>query len=506
MNESSKKNSIRNVIFAGLSLFVAFPVQFINRFFLIKYFGIDFLGLTGVFNSIIGMVNLADLGISSAVVFALFKPVATKDWALVRALLHLFKKVYFVISGVVLLLGLAVVPFLSQIIGSKIDIYAISILYVLYVIGAGLSYSLAYYQTILIATEKNYLISKVTLAWTYILLLGQLISIVFFNSKLLYVIFTVVLGIAVNITLRSIVRKNFPEVVSGKLESISKEYIAQIKNNVFGNFVLRLSGVIVTSTDSLMISMFVGLSQVGIYSNYLILTNFFQKVIVQLLGSLTGNIGVFATKNSKAEGEALFQKLQFFNYLILNVVVFAILGAVNPFIGLWIGHRFTLDEQTIILISVSFYLMNYRALGWSFTAAYGLADKMKKISIFEMAANLLFSLLFILVFHLGLKGIILGTIFSTLLTVTWQNPIVIYREAFGMSAKKYFVRYIKNALLTVLGGVIVLSSFNSLQGVANILVFVVQTFMALLMGMFISFVSYARTPIVKELLVKIKKR
>ncbi|MCT0025106.1 lipopolysaccharide biosynthesis protein [Weissella confusa] len=502
MDETSKKSSIKNVVFAGVALFIAFPVQFVSRYFLIKYFGIDFLGLTGVFNSIIGMINLADLGISGAIVFSLFKPVADKDWPMVRALLSIFKRIYFAIAGVVLLLGLAVVPFLDRIVASEFSSQMVLALYLMFVVGAASSYTLAYYQTILIVTERNHIISKVNLIWTYLLLGGQIFAIVFLDSKFVYVFFVVFLGFLSNISLRHIVRKSQPEIVSGTTSHITQEQIKQIKANVFGNFLLRLSGVVVTSTDSLLISAFVGLSQVGIYSNYLILTNFLQKVIVQVLGSLTGNIGVFATKNTGVEGERLFQRLQFFNYLVLNIAVFAIIGAINPFIGLWIGQRYTLDNWTLILIGISFYVMNYRALGWSFTAAYGLADKMKKTAVMEMMANIIFSLTFLVVFKLGLKGVILGTIFSTLLTVAWQNPVVIYKYAFGISVKGYFRRYLINIVGAVVGGFGMFLLGQSIVELNDLLRFIIQVFAAVGLGTCVSLLMYRRSTIVKEILKK----
>lgn len=502
MDETSKKSSIKNVIFAGGALFIAFPVQFISRYFLIKYFGIDFLGLTGVFNSIIGMINLADLGIGSAIVFSLFKPVANNDWPMVRALLAIFKRIYFAIAGVVFLLGLAVVPFLGNIVTPEYPSRMVLVLYLMFVIGAAASYTLAYYQTILIVTERNHVISKINLIWTYLLLGGQIFAIVFLHSMFVYVLFVVFFGFLSNVSLRYIVRQSQPEIISGSTSEITKEQIKQIKANVFGNFLLRLSGVVVTSTDSLLISAFVGLSQVGIYSNYLILTNFFQKVIVQVLGSLTGNIGVFATKNSGIEGERLFQKLQFFNYLVLNIAVFAIIGAINPFIGLWIGQRYTLDNWTLILIGISFYVMNYRALGWSFTAAYGLADKMKKTALMEMVTNVIFSLIFLVVFKLGLEGVILGTIFSTLLTVAWQNPVVIYKYAFHMSVKSYFIRYLINMVGTVVGGFGIFWLSRSIIELNDLLRFIIQVVAAVGLGAGVSLLMYRRSTIVKEILKK----
>ena len=91
--------------------------------------------------------------------------------------------------------------------------------------------------------------------------------------------------------------------------------------------------------------------------------------------------------------------------------------------------------------------MNYRMIGWNFISVYALAPRMKLFAINEMVANIVFSFIFLKVFSLGLTGVLLGTIFSTLLTVGWQDPYIIFKYGFNISPKPYFLRYLLNIII-----------------------------------------------------------
>ena len=67
---------------------------------------------------------------------------------------------------------------------------------------------------------------------------------------------------------------------------------------------------------------------------------------------------------------------------------------------------------------------------------------MKAFSISEMIANIVFSLFYMGVLKLQLTGVLLGTITSTILTVMWQDPYIIFHHAFHSSMKPYFKRYL----------------------------------------------------------------
>ncbi|UQB62624.1 hypothetical protein KCZ48_14570 (plasmid) [Lactiplantibacillus plantarum] len=74
MNKGRTFLAFRNSVIAGLVTLLNFPIQFINLFFMIRYLGIVYLGLTSLYANILGVLSLADLGIGTAIAFMLYKP------------------------------------------------------------------------------------------------------------------------------------------------------------------------------------------------------------------------------------------------------------------------------------------------------------------------------------------------------------------------------------------------------------------------------------------------
>ena len=218
-------------------------------------------------------------------------------------------------------------------------------------------------------------------------------------------------------------------------------------HNVIGNMFLRVSGVIVTATDNIFLSAFAGVNAVGFYANYVTIVNVIQKIITQAIGSVTGSIGNFIIQKKVGESKKLFFDLQFINFIFVSMASLGIYFVCDDVISIWLGSKFVIDRLDVLLIALSFYFMNYRMVGWNFISVYGLAQFMKVFSINEIIANLGFTFVFLYFFKLKLTGVLLGTICSTLFTVTWQDPYIIFRHAFNTAPWEYYIKYIYNILI-----------------------------------------------------------
>ena len=97
-------NVITSVLTNAVILVTAFVVQKV----LIETMGSDYNGINGLFGSIISMMSLADLGLGTAIIYHMYRPVAEKDWGKINSLLRFYKRCYIGISGVVLFIGAAV--------------------------------------------------------------------------------------------------------------------------------------------------------------------------------------------------------------------------------------------------------------------------------------------------------------------------------------------------------------------------------------------------------------
>lgn len=502
--------ALRNAVVTGLVTVLNFPIQFINRYFMVHYLGITYLGLTSLFNNILSVLSLADLGIGTSIVFLLYQPLAENNYRKLSVIMSFYRKIYQVIAGIIFILGIIMIPFLKYMIGKNINYPNVYLLFIIYLMGSASSYLFSYNQALLYADQKNHIVSWVNLIVTYVMLTIQVITVILFKDPLLYATLFVFSGFVTNIIVSIYVNKNY-NLKAGKNEKLDHEEKLVLKHNVLGNMFLRVGGVVVTGTDNIFLSTFAGVVSVGLYSNYVTLTTVIQKIMTQMIGAVTGSIGNFVIQKKDKDNEKLFFNLLFINFIFVNMSFLGIYYLSNDVITLWLGHQYLLSKIDIFLIALSFYFMNYRMLGWNFIAVYGLAGYMKVFSVNEMVANIGFTLLFLIVFKLKLTGILLGTIFSTLLTVTWQDPYIIFHHAFHSNIKKYFVKYFYNLVLLAIEIKIVNQILLLLKGfhLSSLMHFLILTVIIIIISISTPYLFYIKSSEVSyfnSIIGKIMKR
>lgn len=446
MKQSRTKLAMKNVSVTGIVTLLNFPIQFINRLFMVRYLGMAYLGITSLYANILSVLSLTDLGVGAAIIFMMYKPLEDGDHRKLSILMRYYRNIYHAIAIVIFALGLIIIPFLHVFLGKQINYPHVYVLFLIYLLGTVSSYLFSYNQSLLNADQQSHIVSAINLVVCYVMLTAQIITVVMFKSPLLYTALFVFTGFVTNLFVSIYVRRHYPYIYETK-DRLTKEENRLLFDNVVGNFFLRVSGVVVTGTDNLFLSAFAGVVQVGFYANYVTLTAFLQKFMTQVISSFTGSIGNFSFTSDYSAAEDLFHKLQYINFVILNLATMGIVFLSKDVIDLWLGKQYVLDPLTTLLIGLSFYVMNYRVLGWGFVAAYGLGKHMKLFSVNEMVANVVFSLIFLWGFHMGLRGVILGTILSTILTVSWQDPYIIFKYGFHSRPTKYFGRYIRNLII-----------------------------------------------------------
>lgn len=461
---SRTKLATKNVLATLIVSILVFPLQFINRYYMVHYLGVTYLGITSLFTNILSVLSLADLGIGTAIVFLMYKPLVEHDRNKITILMKYYRAIYRIIASVILILGLVLIPFLKFFLHSSINYPNVYILFFIYLMGTVSSYLFSYNQSLLYADQKNHVYSWINLVVCYIMITLQIITVKLFQNALLYAGMYVFTGFITNVFVSLYVDKHYHLNYRGISGRLSKSELHELFSNVVGNMFLRISGVVVTGTDSILLSAFTNVIQVGYYANYLTITNVIQQLMTKVVGAVTGSIGNYSVSQNRRNGENLFYNLQFISFLILNFATLGILFASKDVIGLWLGNSYTLPSVDTYLIAFSFYFINYQMLGWNFVAVYGLAKYMKMVSVSEMTVNFLASIILLKYFHLGIAGVVLGTICSTLLTVAWQDPLVIFHYGFKTSIIKYFKQYFKFFIILIVEIVIFSFIFAFLDG------------------------------------------
>lgn len=449
-------NSVSSLVIYFFKLFF----QFVNRSIVIAILGIRILGITNLVTSVIGVLGLAELGVGTAITYALYKPIAEGDIAKRNAYLELYRKVYKYIAIAILLLGATFFPFIKFFTSENIYSYEFYSIYVLLLINASIGYMMfAYKRSLLEANQQKYLFLIYDFIIYAVFSVIRWVLLYYTGSYALFLVLNIVATILSNLVISYIVDKN--NDIKSEIGEITHEEKEGIKKNILGGFTNQLAGVIVFSTDNLLISKFLGIVEVGLYGNYVLITSNLNIIIQQLTNSHTSTIGNLIATESSEKVESVFKKYNFMNYAIVYFCSLMTLKLVSPFVKFWLGEKFILDDKIVYLMVVYFFINSYRHCYFVFTGGYGLYWAQKKKAIVEAIANIVFSVSLLTIFDFGMSGILLGTILSNILVNVWYEPLIIYKYGFKKSIMSFFKLYIKQIIVFVISFIILLNiNFN----------------------------------------------
>lgn len=476
MNNNYTKFALRNS-FVGATVFILqMIVGFITRYFFIQFLGVEILGLNGLFTNVLMILSLAELGIGPALVYSLYKPLSLKDNETTISLMAFYKKIYSIIGIIIGVLGVIFIPFLHLILKNNQNIDGIYLYYILFLLNTVVSYFFTYKRSIIIADQNNYIVTlNDFFFWILFEVVGTFI-LFYYRNYAFYLVFQVLCTIVGNISISIKADKEYPFLK--KLKSSNKQLpenlIDEIKKNTLGQFSSKIGYMVVTGTDNILISIFIGLTKVGLYNNYSLIIASLNALVNQVTGSITATIGNFKISSSDEEGINVFKIHIFLCYSIAYFFSAFLLVLINPFIDIWIGHSFRLGFMTVFIMVINFAVGVTRKSSLSFIDAYGLAWFQRHKSIVEAVLNLAFSLFFVGVMDLGLNGILFGTLLSSILVPCWYEPYVLFKYGFNKGFNQYLRTLPKNLLLLVSSIVISLLISNYFKGNLGILYFVVR--------------------------------
>ncbi|HTO34887.1 MAG TPA: oligosaccharide flippase family protein [Flavobacterium sp.] len=452
--ESRVKKSVKNISFGLFTQVVQMVLGFVSRTVFIHYLAIEYLGVNGLFTSILTLLSLAELGITSAILYALYKPLAHHDEEKIAALIRFFKKVYLVIAGVVALFGLSLLPFLHQIVDNpphqiQEDLY---IIYLLFLFNTIASYFFYYKVSLFQADQKSYVISQRNLVVFIIQNALQIVSLVLFQNFLLYLFIQLVCQLGGNLYLSVAVKKHYPFLEKYKQAVVPAEEKKQIYSNLKSTALVKIGGLLVNNSSNIVLNYFSGLRAVGLLSNYNLLIGLASGLIIQVFSSLTGSIANVNAKETLEKKRSVFNVVNFANFWVYGLASTGIVLLVNDFIAVWIGESYTLSLPVVVALALNFYMVGMQNAVWTFKSTFGMFKYGRWLVIGTAILNLILS--FVLGSYFGLFGILLSMAIARAVTNSWYDPYVVFKIALEQSPTSYFIRYAKYlavlAIITVL--------------------------------------------------------
>lgn len=434
------KNATRNIFFGMALKIYQILVPFLMRTAMIYLLGVEYLGLDSLFTSILSVLNLAELGIGSAMVYSMYRPIIRDDGKTICALMNLYKLYYRIIGAVVLAGGLILCPFVPKLIAS--DLPSDVNIYVLYLLNLGttvLSYWLfAYKNCLLQAHQRSDVISKVSLLVHTARYILQFILLFVTHNYYFYLIVSLASQAAVNIFTAVAANRMYPNYQpTGKLDEGTKK---DINHRIRDLFTAKIGAVVVDSVDTIVISAFLGLTVLAIYQNYFYILTAITGMINVIMTSCLAGIGNSIATESR---EKNYSDLKTFTFLIVwigGLCTALLLTLFQPFVDLWVGKEYMFEFSAVICFCVYFFIKQINTLLNIYKDAAGMWHEDRFRPLVTAAANLTMNL--IMVQFWGIYGILLSTVLSMLLVgMPW-----ILKNIFTVIFRK---KDLKNYLMTM---------------------------------------------------------
>lgn len=472
MQFNRTKNASRNIVFGLIQRIYQLVVPFAMRTAMIYWLGVEYIGLDGLFTSVLSVLNLAELGVGSAMVYSMYKPVVEDDRSSICALMRLYKLYYHLIGLVVLIGGLVICPIVPRLISSDLppglNVY---VLFLLNLAATVLSYWLfAYKNSLLQAYQRADVVSKITMAVNTVRYALQFILLFIFHSYYIYLIVTLISQAGINICTAVIVDKMFPQLkAEGEIDQQKKRVI---NHRIMDLFTAKIGSVVVNSVDTLVISAFLGLTVLAIYQNYYYIITALLSISNILIYSCTSGIGNSIITETKQKN---LDDLKTFTLIISAVSCFCmacLLNIYQPFMRIWIQKdNLMFAYPAVVCFSVYFFIVEINTLLNSYKDAAGIWHEDRFRPLVTAIANLTLNL--IMVQFWGVYGILISTIISMVLVGMPWLLINLFTTIFE---RKMMKGYLKKLLIYTLAtfAVAVISTLIcrvlDFQGITAILV------------------------------------
>lgn len=492
-----EKAKLNTTIMLATSIIMG-VVSFAERTIFNRFFIADYLGLYSFFNNVIGVLSAADLGLGTSIAFALYAPLEYRQEDQIAAIMRFFRKAYQIVGTVILLCGIGVMPFLSFLLNTEIPLSSVRLYFLFFIFKTVSNYYFGYKETLLAANQEQYKITLVNnVSWTILYLIDIAISI-FTQNFLLYSISIFVINLIRAAILNIMTSREFPEMRKYKGARIDQANIRHLIRNTKGLIMSKLSSVLVSTTDSILISAMVGTAFLGKYSNYQMITTGLMTVSTVLPKSITAGVGNAGVTESKRMISKSFDALNLASFLIYSSLSIILINISNPIISTFFGKDRALPMSSVILIWINFYLNNQREILLTFKSSLGLYWEDRKRPMIEGLTNLVISI--ILGYWWDFNGIIIGTIFTNIAINLMIEPRVIFHDGLRSSAFWYYVtvigRFTMSAIITII--TLVINSFLPFTGILGILIKAIVSLIVIIVAFMIVYHNNPNAKIISD--------
>lgn len=465
-----KKKSLLNIISSLGSYFVTSIFTLITQAFIVKILGIEYSGINGLFTNVITMLSVAELGIGETIIFKLYEPIAKKDTEKIKSWMVFYKLCYRYVAIAVTIIGLLIIPILPVMVGKVSIKDNITLLYLITLIDCIFSYVMTYKRSLLYADQKNYVIMNVHMGYMAFMNITQIIVLVLFKDYIIYLSVKIIYRILENLILNIYVNKHYP-YIKEKTTPITKEERKDIFERIKAIFLQKISFVINKGIDSIVISIMLGVSAVGYYTNYNLVALAVTGIIYQIISSTCASVGNLLTEKNVEKNYTIYKRINMINSFLTGIFMTGFMCCINPLIIIWVGKKYLLPLGIVISFVIYIYSDSIRRSITIFKEAAGICKEDKKCYIIMALINLIASIL--LCKYIGISGVILGTAISYLYLIIYSYPKYIFKPLFKKDYKYYHIEninYLISSIISIILSYIIINQITISNVFINLII------------------------------------
>ncbi|MCD8014037.1 MAG: lipopolysaccharide biosynthesis protein [Lachnospiraceae bacterium] len=495
--------SVKNTTVAVASRMTAILMGFVTRVVFTHVLSESYVGINGLFTDILNVLALSELGVGTAITYALYKPVAEEETEKQKSIMRLYCWFYRIVALIVLIGGLLVVPFMDVIMKDRPQVEHLTLIYLLYLANSVLSYLLIYKKTLIEAHQLTYIGTLYHTIFLVIQDAAQIVILLATGNFLLFCITAVVCTVSGNVSISRRADRMYPFLKDREIAPLGQQEKDGIIKNVKAMLMHKIGVVIVNNTDNILLSALVGLGSVGKYSNYYLVIGSVRQVLDQVFQGISASVGNLGVMEDEAHIRRIFETSFFIGQWLYGFAAICLYELLSLFVEISFGANYVFEPGVVLVLCLNFYITGMRKATLIFRDSLGLFWYDRYKSIAEAVVNLTVSI--VLALRFGTAGVFWGTFISTVTTSLWVEPYVLYKHCLKAPVRSYFAKYAKYA--AVLAGVWFVTDRICAQMGGNILVkFLLRLLIAAILPNLLFVLLYGRTGEFREVLAIVKGR
>jgi O-antigen/teichoic acid export membrane protein len=434
--EYSIKNAYATTVLRVVAILMGYAVRVVFTHTLSQ----SYVGINGLFTDLLNVLALSELGIESAITYALYRPIAENDVEEQKSLMRIYRWYYRVVAVSVTLIGLLVIPFMPILIKNQPEVEHLTLIYLLYLTNSALSYLVIYKKSLIDAHQLLYLGLMYQTGFWVIQDILQIIILITTRNFILFLLVYIICTLMGNIFISKKASRLYPYIKEKNirpLEGIKKHEIAK---NIRALFLHKIGNVLVSNTDNILLSSFVGIISTGIYSNYYLIIQSINQILHQIFLGITASIGNLGVSRNVEKVKIVYHTTYFIAHWVYGLGAICLYELLNSFVKISFGEKYLFTRDIVLVLCINFFITGLKDVTLVFRNSLGLFRRDRYISIVCAAFNLVFSI--IMVKQFGTIGVFLGTLISMFLTSAWLEPYIIYKYYLKYPFYQFLIKYL----------------------------------------------------------------